>query len=439
MPIGRLAFLALLLLIACAGAGHAAPPAVAVDGARLAAHLEALSAFGHNPEGGVSRVAYSDADLAGRAFVMGLLEELGLAPRVDAAGNILARRAGSVAGLAPILFGSHIDSVPHGGNYDGDAGVMAAIEVLATLEDAGIRTRYPLEVVVFSNEEGGLIGSKALAGILDPAVLEETSQAGMSIAEGIRRIGGDPARLAEAVRRSGDYAAYLELHIEQGAVLDRAGEDIGVVTGIVGIDWWDVTVTGAANHAGTTPMNARRDALVGAAEMILAVNRIALGEPGTHVATVGRIAARPGAPNVIPGRVAMSLEIRDLSNARILELFGRMRAAAETIAAARGLTVDFRKTPIHEIAKETDPRFRDVIEAAARARGYSARRMPSGAGHDAQAIAHIAPIGMIFVPSVGGISHAPDELTPPEALARGTNVLLDAVLAIDTLPDPKGE
>ncbi len=431
----RIARILVLLLLPSAGV-MAAP--LEVDGARLETRLQGLAAFGRNPEGGVSRVAYTDADLAGRTYVMDLLHDLGLEPRIDAAGNILARRAGSVPGLAPILFGSHIDSVPHGGNYDGDAGVMAAIEVLATLNDADVRTRHPLEVVVFSNEEGGLVGSKAFAGILDAAVLDERSQGGMTIREGIARIGGDPTRVGRAAHHAGAYAAYLELHIEQGGVLDAAGEDIGVVTGIVGIDWWEVTVGGLANHAGTTPMAARHDALVGAAEMILAVHRIAREEPGTQVATVGRIAAFPGAPNVIPGRVEMSLEIRDLSNAHILDIFGQIRRASREIAKARGLALTFRKTPIHEIAKETDPRFRDIIEAAARERGYSARRMPSGAGHDAQAVARIAPIGMIFVPSVGGISHAPEEFTAPEALARGADVLLDAVLEIDAMKKDGG-
>ncbi len=431
MSPGQRGLLALALLFLIPVSGTAAP--LEVDGARLEARLQGLAAFGRNPEGGVSRVAYTDADLAGRAYIVDLLHDLGLEPRIDAAGNILARRSGRDPDLAPILFGSHIDSVPHGGNYDGDAGVMAAIEVLATLNDAGLETRHPLEIVVFSNEEGGLIGSKAFAGILDAAVLDERSQAGMTIGEGIARIGGDPAHIAKAAHSAGAYAAYLELHIEQGAVLDRAGEDIGVVTGIVGIDWWEIAVTGVANHAGTTPMDVRHDALVGAAEMILAVHRIAREEPGTQVATVGRIAAFPGAPNVIPGRVEMSLEIRDLSNAHVLDIFAKIRRASRQIAKSRGLAVAFRKTPIHEVAKETAPHFRDLIEAAARARGYSFRRMPSGAGHDAQAVAHIAPIGMIFVPSVGGISHAPEEFTAPDALARGANVLLDAVLAIDAM------
>ncbi|MFQ5670586.1 MAG: hydantoinase/carbamoylase family amidase [Acidobacteriota bacterium] len=215
-------------------------------------------------------------------------------------------------------------------------------------------------------------------------------------------------------------------------MLDSAGIDIGVVEGIVGIDWWDIIVEGAANHAGTTPMDRRRDAMLAAAQMVLAVNRVITSEPGRQVGTVGRLRAEPGVPNVIPGRVVASLEIRDLSNARILELFTRIEAEAAGIARQTGTRIAFRKSPIHEVATATDPRIREFIAAAADRLGYSHRQMPSGAGHDAQAIATIAPMGMIFVPSAGGISHSPREFTRPEDMARGAGVLLHTVLAIDS-------
>jgi N-carbamoyl-L-amino-acid hydrolase len=207
------------------------------------------------------------------------------------------------------MTGSHIDSVPQGGNYDGDVGVLGAIEVAELLGKHAIATRYPFEFVVFTDEEGGTVGSQAMAGRVSPAALDIQSHSGLSIRDGILAVGGDPARIAEARRAPGTLAAFVELHIEQGAILAESGIDIGVVEGIVGIRWWDVTVEGVANHAGTTPMNRRRDALVTAAEFTLAVNRIASTTPGTQVATVGRIQAQPGAPNVIPGRVDMSLEI----------------------------------------------------------------------------------------------------------------------------------
>ncbi|MFU8878645.1 MAG: Zn-dependent hydrolase [Wenzhouxiangellaceae bacterium] len=402
------------------------------DADRMQQRIDALAAGAVDPAGGISRLAYSDADIAGREYIIGLMRELELDVRVDAAGNIFGRRAGSEPLHPPILFGSHIDSVPNGGKYDGPAGVISALEVIELLNRSGRSTRHPLEVVVFAAEEAGLLGAKAFAGIFDPEVLQETVQAGMTVSEGIARIGGRPDALDEARVESGDYRAYIELHIEQGAILFDGGIDIGVVLGIVGIDWWEVIIEGVANHGGTTPMNSRFDALVTAAKFILAVERIASGMPGRQVATVGRIQAFPGAPNVVPGRVEASLEIRDLDNDRIIEVFQRIRDEAQWLAAADGTAIEFRKSPIHEIAAETEPRLRDIIEAAAQGRGYSSLRMPSGAGHDAQAVAHVAPIGMIFVPSRNGISHAPAEFTADGDLARGAEVLLDTVLAIDT-------
>jgi N-carbamoyl-L-amino-acid hydrolase len=246
-------------------------------------------------------------------YVTSLMRAAGLEVRVDAAGNIIGRRAGTDPALPVIMTGSHIDSVPQGGNYDGDVGVLGAIEVAELLREHGIATRHPFEFVVFTDEEGGVVGSQAMAGRVGPGTLDVVSHSGLTIRDGIRAVGGDPSRLAEARRAPGTIAAFVELHIEQGAILDEAGIDIGVVEGIVGIRWWDVTVEGIANHAGTTPMNRRRDALLAASELALAVNRIASTMPGTQVATVRRIRAEPGAPNVIPGRVEMSLEIRDLA------------------------------------------------------------------------------------------------------------------------------
>ena len=216
--------------------------------------------------------------------------------------------------------------MPKGGNYDGDVGVLGAIEVAELLRANGIATRHPFEFVVFTDEEGGTVGSQAMAGRLGASALDVVSHSGLTIGDGIRAVGGDPARLAEARRAPGSVAAFVELHIEQGAILDESGIDIGVVEGIVGIRWWDVTVEGVANHAGTTPMNRRRDALVTAAELTLAANRIASTTPGTQVATVGRIHAEPGAPNVIPGRVTLTLEIRDLAADKMESVFRAIAA-----------------------------------------------------------------------------------------------------------------
>ncbi|HTJ18308.1 MAG TPA: Zn-dependent hydrolase [Steroidobacteraceae bacterium] len=403
----------------------------AVNGDRIQQHVTALSKYGANPEGGVSRVAFSDADIAGRKYVAGLMQEAGLTIRTDAAGNIIGRREGSNAKLPPILIGSHTDSVPGGGNYDGDVGVIGAIEVAQTLQEHGVRLKHPLEVVIFADEEGGTVGSFAMIGRLQPDALDLTTHSGKTIRDGIRAVGGDPDRLAEAVRKPGDLTAYVELHIEQGAILDESDIDIGVVEGIVGIRWWDVTVEGIANHAGTTPMNRRRDALLSAAEFALAVNRVATSMPGRQVATVGRIRAEPGAPNVIPGKVVLSLEIRDLDAAKMTTVYDAIHAEADKIAQARQTPFTFTQLKVSSEPAPTDPRLQRIISKAASSLNLSTKLMPSGAGHDAQEISHIAPTGMIFVPSVGGISHAPKEFTSQQDMANGANVLLQTVLAID--------
>jgi N-carbamoyl-L-amino-acid hydrolase len=407
-----------------------ANPELRSDEARIERHIRELSAFGANPGGGVSRVAFSQADLDGRAYVRGLMQQAGLEVRVDTAGNLIGRRPGSTE-APPILIGSHIDSVPGGGNYDGDVGVIGAIEVAQVLNESGTGLRHPLEVVVFADEEGYLTGSRALIGKLGPEALRATSHSGLTIAEGIRALGGDPERLTEARRQPGDLAAYVELHIEQGAILDDEGIDIGVVTGIVGIQWWEVIVTGEANHAGTTPMAKRRDALLAAAELILATNRVVTSEPGAQVGTIGRIAAEPGAPNVVPGRVVMSLELRDLSAETTGRLYRGIEAEAQAIAARSGTTIEFHNADADVVPAPTDDRMRDLIANAASNLGLSHRAMPSGAGHDAQNLAQIAPAGMIFVPSVAGVSHSPREFTKPRDMANGADVLLHTVLAID--------
>jgi N-carbamoyl-L-amino-acid hydrolase len=299
------------------------------------------------------------------------------------------------------------------------------------LNEHGIVTRHPLEVVSFTDEEGGLTGSRAMVGSLSADALEIVSHSGLTIRDGIRQVGGDPDRLDLAARNAGDLTAYLELHIEQGAILDEADIDIGVVEGIVGIRWWDVTVEGMANHGGTTPMDRRRDALVSAAELTLAINRIARELEGRQVATVGQLQAFPGASNVVPGKVAMSLEIRDLDAAKMQQVFDLVEDEARRIAEARSTPILFAELDLAAPPAPTDERLRDLIARAADELGFTSRRMPSGAGHDAQNLANIAPIGMIFVPSGGGISHSPDEFTSAQDMANGASMLLRTVLAVD--------
>lgn len=405
-------------------------PQVRVNGPRIIQHLNALAEFGKNPQGGVSRVAYSEADRQGREYVMGLMRTAKLDVSVDAAGNIIGRRAGSVPTLPPLSFGSHIDTVPEGGNYDGVVGSLGAIEVAQTLAEQRLTTRHPLELIIFQNEEGGLIGSRAIDGELTEQELDLVSRSGKTIREGIKFIGGDPAKLAGVHRRRGDIAAYLELHIEQGGTLDAEKLDVGIVEGIVGINWWDVTIEGFANHAGTTPMNRRQDALLAAAKFIEAVNRTVTSVPGRQVGTVGRILALPGAPNVIPGKVVLSLELRDLDASKIKMLYEKIHAEAQQIARASNTIFNFKEINVN-VPAPTDIRIRGMIAESARELGLSTKVMPSGAGHDAQDMALLAPVGMIFVPSVGGISHSPREFSRPEDIANGANVLLHTLLKLD--------
>ena len=261
--------------------------------------------------------------------------------------------------------------------------------------------------------------------------MDVVSHSGLTVRDGIRRVGGDPDRLDGAVREPGDIAAFIELHIEQGAILHEADLDIGVVEGIVGIRWWDITIEGFANHAGTTPMNRRWDAMVTAADLTLAINRVATELPGRQVATVGKIQAFPGAPNVIPGEVVMSLEIRDLEADKMQQVFDLIEAEARRIAEARETPIRFEEIDVASPPAPTDQQMRRIISAAAEDLGMSWQLMPSGAGHDAQDLALIAPTGMIFVPSVDGISHSPREFTSARDMANGATVLFNTVLAID--------
>ena len=402
-----------------------------INSTRLDQSLLTLATFGRDADGAPNRVAFSDGDIEGRAYAMSLMMEAGLQVSIDAAANIIGFRAGTEPGLKPIAFGSHIDMVPHGGNYDGCAGSMAAIEVARVLKENAINTRHPLEIILFSNEEGGVMGSRAMAGELKPAALQVRNSTGYTMAQGIQRLGGDTTRISEVARSTDDLTAFLELHIEQGGILDSEGIDIGIVEGIVGLNWWDVTFTGKANHAGTTPMRMRQDALLAAARFIEAVNEEALRMNGTQVATVGRIQAYPGAPNVIPGEVTLSLEIRDLSEEVIFDLYDKIVARGTQIADESEVAISFLKLDTTGKPALTDERLQSIIERESEALKFTTKRMQSGAGHDAQDMALITPSAMLFVPSEGGISHAPDEYTLPEELAKGTQVLLQTILRVD--------
>jgi N-carbamoyl-L-amino-acid hydrolase len=362
---------------------------------------------------------------------MGLMKSAGLQPRIDAAGNILARRAGMDPTLAPVLFGSHIDSVPNGGNFDGDLGSLAAIEVIRTLNEAKVPTKRPLEVVIWTNEEGvafnnGLAGSRAASGHLASGELDQVWN-GMKKSEAIRRIGGNPDRIEDARRKPGSFHCYLELHIEQGGTLEKANIPIGVVEGIVAIDRYAVEIRGFANHAGTTTMPERRDALLAASHLTVAVNEIVRREPGRQVGTVGQLTVTPNAPNVIPGLVRMTVELRDLSAAKITKLGEEIRVRAREIASRTATEIEMNRVSHHDEAL-ADSGIKRLIEGSASRLGLEFRHLPSGAGHDAQAMASLGRMGMIFVPSAGGISHSPKEFTRWDDCARGADVLLHALL-----------
>lgn len=402
-----------------------------VNSARIESRIKELANYGRDEAGHGYRVAYTQGDVEGRAWLMELMKKAGLEVRIDTGGNILGKRAGKKAGLKPIAFGSHIDMVPDGGNYDGTLGSLSALEVIEILKENKITTNHPLEVIIFANEEGGLIGSRALAGNMTAAGLQQKSQSGLLMAEGIKTIGGDPDRIQECIRKPGDFHAFVELHIEQGGTLEKENLQIGVVEGIVGIVDWEVTVEGYANHAGTTPMNLRQDALLAASKLVVMVNEVIKSQPGGQVGTVGKINAWPGAYNVVPGNVTLGLEIRDLSADKIEQLFGEIEKRAATLATDTKTKIRFERQASAVKPALTDKRLQQQIDTAAKALGLTTKFMPSGAGHDTQQMASLAPVAMIFVPSVGGISHSPNEYTKPEDMTNGANVLLQTILAID--------
>jgi N-carbamoyl-L-amino-acid hydrolase len=405
-----------------------------VDSQRLQGTLEKLSEFGRNPEGGVTRTGFSETDLAAREYVYGLMKQAGLQVRVDPAGNIFGLRAGSEK-LPILLFGSHIDSVIHGGNFDGDVGSMGAIEVIRALNDGSARTRHPLEVVIWTNEEGnhfglGTLGSGVAAGLLGPEILERKDDQGLTLADWLRRYGQDPSHLTDARIPRGALAGFLELHIEQGPNLDESKIPIGVVQGIVGLKRWKCVTTGFANHAGTTPMNRRKDALAAASKDVLAVREVVRTETGHQVGTVGYMGVEPGAINVIPGRAEFPVELRDLDAAKIDLMWERIQEKFKQTDKQEN--VDTSCTPLDDVVPAVaDPALQSAIRDAAKSLSLATMDLPSGAVQDAQQIAKIAPMGMIFVPSRDGISHSPKEFTSWQDVANGAEVLYRVVLLLD--------
>jgi len=437
------AFIALAALSAAPDAvlaQTARPQKFHINSQRLQGTLEKLSEFGRNPEGGVTRLAYSDTELPAREYVIGLMKQAGLEVRADPAGNLFGKRAGS-ENLPVLLFGSHIDSVVKGGNFDGDVGSLGAIEVINALNEGAVKTRHPLEVVIWMNEEGnhfgvGTMGSGIAAGLIGPEILGRKDEQGLTVADWLRRYGQDPAHLADARIAPGALAAYLELHIEQGPNLDEAKIPIGIVQGIVGLKRWRCVATGFANHAGTTPMDRRKDALAAASRDLLAVRDVVRAETGCQVGTVGYMKAEPGAVNVIPGRVEFPIELRDLDAAKIDRMWNQLQVKLKQINKEEN--VETRCTESDDVTPaRTDPSMQSAIREAAKSLGLATMDLPSGAVQDAQQMAKLAPFGMIFVPSRDGISHSPKEFTSWPDVANGAEVLYRSLLLADRQPDRK--
>jgi len=419
-------------------AGSPGPPPVTLDHRRMGRRLAELAGIGAiEGTDGAARLALTDEDRRGRDLVVGWMRELGLAVRVDEIGNVVAVMGG-FEGPAPVLCGSHIDTVRTGGRYDGNLGVIAGLEVIAAVQQAGITPARPLGVAVFTDEEGSryppdMLGSLVYVG-------------GMDVADAHAIEGIDGTRVGEELAGIGYLGdaecpgpvphAFVELHIEQGPVLEAEAVTLGAVTEVQGISWLEFTVRGQSNHAGTTPMVLRRDPAVVAASATVFVRDLAdeVGPP--QVGTVGRVELHPNLVNVVAASATFTVDLRHTDDDVLHDVSSRVIHHVERIAEAEGCEVEHRAlarfAPV-----QFDPRVVDVVEQAARRRGHSVRRMPSGAGHDAQMLARVCPAAMIFTPSRGGISHNPAEYTDPDELAAGADVLADTMLALTEMPlDP---
>ncbi len=399
---------------------------------RLRADFEALGAFGAIAGGGISRTTFSDAHIGARSWFLDRARAAGLQTRVDPAANHSAILPGRVPAAPTLLLGSHLDSVRRAGMYDGALGVLCALEVLRTVQDSGLRLPVVLEAIDFTDEEGtlvGTLGSRALAGRLTPEMLERPRGTRELVVTELERMGMTESGVLSASRSPASLAGFLELHIEQGPVLERAGVDIGIVTGIIGSSSFLVTFEGEARHAGTTPMDERHDAALGAAAFVLGVREVVTRDFPGCVATVGDIAIEPGSFNVIPRTARLRMECRALDAAELTALEGALGDRARRDAAAFGLDVTVDRVGRWE-PTVTDSRFRAAFYDAAAALGLSTLELSSGAGHDAQALAPITGCGMVFVPSVGGISHDPSEYTAWDDCVNGANVLLGATVQV---------
>ena len=389
-----------------------------------------MAAIGLQDDGSVKRLAFSPEDRQARALFSNWLQAAGASVRVDAAGNLIGRIEGTETGLPALVTGSHLDTVPTGGRFDGALGVLAGLEVMRSLKDQAISLRHPFEVVVFADEESTMVGCKGMTGVASTSPADYTCSNGSPIPDNLPLIEGDWESLPQAKRSDASIAAFLELHVEQGGVLESRGDAIGLVEGVVGQRRFLVRVEGTPNHAGTTPMDARQDALATAAQVILAVQDLATNHPGDPVGTVGKLQLWPNAANVVPGQVEMSVDLRDLSIEVLNELVEELEARLNSISRASGCPISL----LPQFSVDPTPAHLSVTEAIASATqtlGLSCSALPSRASHDSQEMGRRWPMGMIFVPSRGGLSHSAAEFTSYQQCAEGTAVLMQSLVRLD--------
>ncbi|RLA91718.1 MAG: Zn-dependent hydrolase [Deltaproteobacteria bacterium] len=403
---------------------------------RITKLIDEFGAIGADPNGGVTRLAFSSYDIKAREKIIRIMEnELGLKVRIDPWGNIIGRREGKLNNAASLMTGSHLDSVRNGGKFDGPAGVLGAVEAIRALNELKIKTFHPLELVVFTAEEPNdfgisTVGSRGMVGKLSKEeLLNIKNNEGFSILDAIKKIGGDPDRFHEGVRKPGEIKAFIEIHIEQMPYLEKEKKDIGIVEGITGIHRAKVIIHGVAKHAGTTPMNERQDALVAAAHLIKTLNKLASTEKNT-VATVGQISVKPNSINIIPSETSLDLEVRSYHKSAIKKILEDFYNEMSLIGKVYGVKTSIKDT-YHTEPTTFSPYIREKIKQACDILGFSYLNLVSMAGHDANHIATIADTGMIFIPSHKGLSHCPKEWTDPIYLVKGAKVLAQSLLILD--------